>query len=613
MKYSGLFLPTLLAINIGVTLSLAVFWFQPEDAVWLVTDYVYYEILAATIIFSVYSFRLARKHLGAFKPEIWLAMSLAALVGTGFLVTREAPNFKIVQDEYVVSTTALNIHLQHRIFASVRSYYANNEFITGIDSIDKRQNFFPVLLATVHDIFGYEVNNVFRLNAVITFALLLVTGMIGYLFNRLPGTLFALFLVVSIPLFAQNASGAGFELLNLLMILITLLLAWLHLAKRDSETLTALVFSAILLAQTRYESILFLVAVGIIALIGWLRSGRLPLNPYLLASPFFLLIPLVHLSWIIQSDSVAVWQTPGGASSAFNYNFLASNSLSALKYYLTPSIQSSMNAYVGILLLESLAIFLYIILTKAHRGLSNKQTTLLLFLIIALLNFYILMCYFWGNVRDPVVSRLTLPLTMMGILSLIALCEFSLWNIRIFAAYLAISFYFTTLPATSASHYTNLMEYAQHSAWPADYLMKHVVNDNYLVIATRSLPFITKKMSSILPGMAIKKADKVKFQLESGAVAAIYVVQVVYFDPKTNATAIAPAHELGKQYRLETLAEHHFTPLHRTRISKVVGITPDPDDKPGNYPGYAEAERTGNIPDAPVTRQQILEQIRRLP
>ena len=43
--------------------------------------------------------------------------------------------------------------------------------------------------------------------------------------------------MTGLPLLAQNATGGGFELLNLVMILATLLLGMRYLARRDASSL----------------------------------------------------------------------------------------------------------------------------------------------------------------------------------------------------------------------------------------------------------------------------------------------------------------------------------------------------------------------------------------
>ncbi|MGY8717810.1 MAG: hypothetical protein ACKVI3_08530, partial [Verrucomicrobiia bacterium] len=77
------------------------------------------------------------------------------------------------------------------------------------------------------------------------------------------------------PLLAQNANGAGMDLLNLAMVVLTMLLAARFLARPDERRLSVLFLACVLLAQTRYESLLFVLTTGLVVLEGWRRAGRI--------------------------------------------------------------------------------------------------------------------------------------------------------------------------------------------------------------------------------------------------------------------------------------------------------------------------------------------------
>ena len=76
--------------------------------------------------------------------------------------------------------------------------------------------------------------------------------------NRHGGRLVGLCCLAGLPLLAINATGGGFEILNLCMIALTMLAAISYLERNDAVPLNFLLMSGILLAQTRYESVLLL-------------------------------------------------------------------------------------------------------------------------------------------------------------------------------------------------------------------------------------------------------------------------------------------------------------------------------------------------------------------
>ena len=74
----------------------------------------------------------------------------------------------------------------------------------------------------------------------------LVNAVGRLLAGRLGGWL-GVVLFAGLPLLGHNATGGGFELLNLVMILGTMLLGARYLARRDGPAFTAFCFSALLL------------------------------------------------------------------------------------------------------------------------------------------------------------------------------------------------------------------------------------------------------------------------------------------------------------------------------------------------------------------------------
>src|ERR1019366_3459283 len=97
-----------------------------------------------------------------------------------------------------------------------------------------------------------------------------------------------------LPLLAQNATGGGFELLNLVMILATMLLGARFIARRDEPSFTALCYSAMLLAQVRYASAISLLPVAAMVLWVWRREGGTILSWSVNAAPVFMIHCSLH-------------------------------------------------------------------------------------------------------------------------------------------------------------------------------------------------------------------------------------------------------------------------------------------------------------------------------
>jgi len=174
-----------------------------------------------------------------------------AILASVFLYTREGGGFNITFDEHTISNVAKSLHYD-------RLAIWRESAILGIDEtsiVDKRPILFQFLLASVHDIFGYAIQNAFFLNGFLTVILLvLIQTCTSKLYNYQAGW-YAMLLSCCAPILSQNASGGGLETLNLVGILTCFLLALKYAEKPHSTSrLSALLVAVALFSHARYES-----------------------------------------------------------------------------------------------------------------------------------------------------------------------------------------------------------------------------------------------------------------------------------------------------------------------------------------------------------------------
>ena len=153
----------------------------------------------------------------------------------------------------VLQATAWNLHSFREVGTVVRGYPVEGIFTSLDIYLDKRPYFFPFLLSLFHDFTGYRELNGFLLN---TLLLPLVLGLLYAVARRLAAARAALAGLACFgasALLAQNATGVGMELLNLVLMILAMLLAADYLTKPDEDRLSALILTSVLLAQTRYE------------------------------------------------------------------------------------------------------------------------------------------------------------------------------------------------------------------------------------------------------------------------------------------------------------------------------------------------------------------------
>ena len=256
-----------------LAIVLGFFAIRDQDAIVLVSKMGYWFVLLAFGIFGWALWQSWREEVTAFRWRAvdWTSIGIVGLGGT-ILLVHETYGFKIVMDEIMLLGTSMSMHLDKTVLTPMRGSDIQGTFVILDGMMDKRPLFFPFLASLLHDLTGYRTTNPFILNSVFTFVFLALVNAIGRLLaGRVAGWL-GVALFTGLPLLAHNATGGGFELLNLVMIVTTMLLGARYLEKRDTASLTAFCFSALLLAQVRYESVIWLLPVALIVL--WLRSRK---------------------------------------------------------------------------------------------------------------------------------------------------------------------------------------------------------------------------------------------------------------------------------------------------------------------------------------------------
>ena len=223
------------------------------------------------------------------RREAWTAGLVIA--GFSWLAFNAEPlRAKVLNDEFVLQSTAFNLHFFREAGTMVRGYDIGGVFLSLDNYIDKRPLLYPFIVSLAHDLTGYRVLNAFLVNVAMHPLLL---GLAWWLARRLAGPragLIAVALLGSLPLLAQNATGAGMELTNALMILVAAALAIQYLERPDAPRLSAFALALVLLCQTRYESAIFVPAGALVVIIGWWREQRLVLSWPAVLAPL-LLIP----------------------------------------------------------------------------------------------------------------------------------------------------------------------------------------------------------------------------------------------------------------------------------------------------------------------------------
>lgn len=612
----------LLALCSALALVLGVFAIPDSWAMPFVRHAGYWTTLVSFSLF-VYSLSQVLSALaaekGGFKGLLDLRLLALCLAGLLGLLIHERMGFKIVMDELMLLGTSMSMHFDRLAIAPMRGNDLQGAFVIVEGIVDKRPLFFPFLASVVHDLSGYRPSNVFVLNGLLTGVFLYLVGTVGRLFAGRAGQVLAVLLFVGLPLLGHNALGGGFEILNLTMIVVTFLLGLRYVEAPNASTLAALVFSGILLAQTRYESVIYVLPVAVIVIRTWLKEGAAVMDWRVLICPFLMVIVPVHLRvFSLQPSSWEMASLPG-YTKPFALAHIPDNLAHALGFFFAPPHEQpsylvfSLFGWVAVLF--SLLILLRWL--RGLRGLAGKDFVTLVFLAALTLQFVFLMTYFWGRFDHVVIRRLSLPTHLWLMLSILLVMPELVKSLRIQWALVGVAvlgYIGLSVPAMARHAYSQEYLPGLEVAWRRAFMATQPYRD-YLVIDNDCTLWVSHKVSATFMGKAISSPESFQFHLRNHTFSNIYVFQRLEVDAETGQAKLRKGDDLGPNFELETVREERLQALTITRMSRVVGVrNGDTLVRPGNVRELASPEHAKDKQKVEELRMKYLENyLRQLP
>lgn len=607
----------MLLLNAVLAVVIGFFALTPEQSLQAVIYGGYWAMLVLTLLFGWSLFRIARDSLAGGLDWRQVPRWPAGLVlACGLLLlVHETYGFKILMDEVMLLGTSMSMHTDKTALVPMRGNDILGAFQLLAGQLDKRPLFQPFLVSVLHDFTGYRPENVFVLNTVLTFVLLALSYVTGCRIGGRGAGAVAVLLLTSLPLLAQNATGGGFELLNLVMILATLLLGMRYVARRDGNSLGAFGLAGILLANTRYESVVFLLPVGLTVLWIWWSERRPTLTWLVLLMPL-LMVPyaLHHKVFSVRASAWEMGSQPG-FTTPFSPAYVPDNIAHDLNFFFNTTGEHSNSLVLSVLGFLALPFFA-LWAVKTLRGLRAAPPTRAALAIFSLgfaAHTLLLLCYFWGKFDDPVIRRLSLPFNLTLVLVVITVATEMNWRgqvWRILAALVGAGFFAHSLPAMARHDYSLDYYVGREMDWRREFIAAHPERD-YLVIDNNSIIWITHQVSATPVLQALDHKDNIVFNLRNRTFTAIYVFQRYLVDPGTGALTLPVEDDLGADYQLETVWERRFTPLTVSRLSRVLSVREGPTARPVAPPRPLEQLTPA---EQEKIREQFLERfIKRLP
>ena len=562
----------------GLTAVAAVYFgfigWAPETGGMLVKRFGYYVLGLTFGLWLVALWELSQQRRGALglsSRERWGA-GLAIGLFTLLAFNAEPFRSKVLFDEFVLQSTAFNMHYFRDTATMVRGYDILGVFVSTDNFLDKRPNFYPFLVSLVHDFTGYRPANAYWLNA----ALLPMTLALAYYQGRRLagqwGAWLVLLLLGSLPLLGQNATGSGMELLNFFMILAVIALGGAYLRQPDHVRLSALVLGALLLAQSRYESAVYVLPVAVLIGLGWWRRGTVIISWPTVLAPL-LLVPCALQNKVL-NNTRWMWELKADQETRFSLDYLDKNWAGAIDF-----LFSTTQRYANSLTLSWLGcaalvgLIGYSLRQRAVlRALAEDQLALVLLGLGVIGNTGLTFFYYWASFNDPMASRLSLPLhlvfafAVVGAGGLLARRWSGVRTILIGLALLAVVTATSRFAQPLYSH-TGIDEIE----WEKRFVLARPPGDRLILTNKSTLPWLLLKIPSILVGRGQLMAERLQYNLAAGTFQEVLVMQT--FRPTTaeGDHQLPLADRLPKNFTLEFLAERRFG-TRITRISRLVAV-----------------------------------------
>ena len=533
------------------------------------------------LLFLAWTFAASR-WLSSMGRDLWRLLGWWGLAGSvavwALLSTREPGEFKVLMDEPLLMDTSLGMHGRRSV--SMPAYVCEDSGIRGYwgTTLDKRPLFFPFVLSSVHDLAGYRVENVFWLNR----SLLLLVIVLGWILGRRldpdAGGPIMLLWCSGWPLLAQNASGGGFDLLNLALMLVALLATAAYFEERNHRNEVFLLATCLLMANTRYESILFVGLFAVVWLVGAIRARSSAVSWFAVVSPLFL-VPYVWQRGFMAQHAWR-WEAELRAMQSdrlFGTQFIADNLARAWHFLVVPDRELAGSAFLGSIGLVALMAVVGFLLMRGRKvclALSPVRTALLVVLVFVGVNFGILMFYFWGRLDDPMASRLALPLIAGMGLSLCFLRPMVLPSKSALGCLMVLMGCWVVgyaVPSMNEHRYSRENMHMRIFRWAQDVVARQSCR-RPLVISPQERVWTAYRTFALLPESANPILPQIEPQLREGVIDGVFVVQSYVGERNGAPLRLLGGNELPAGVVLEQVAERSFYPYHFVRISRVASI-----------------------------------------
>lgn len=567
----------LIAVIFSVVALAVPFWLTPGPlAIGLVRYFGFWAILFTTIVYLL----TLRSELKSIKASDllaavqrhWLGL-VVIMLGCLFLHADIDRSFKILYDEYTINATAKSMYADCEVFAPATTHYRGGEVVEQLGFVDKRPIFFPFVISLVHHLSGYRPENVFWLNSVLTFVLLLlVYSIVSVPYGRGFGILSVL-LLSSLPLLAQNTTGGGYEIMNLCLIANLILCGRHYLSSPGARGLNMMLLSAILIANNRYESILYVLVPVALFCVKSYREKQFSLSWLAVCSPLFLILPLY--SYIVfKNDTRFIGTSP---DNFFSLSHLGHNLEHALRY-----LFDTTSSHSNSLILSALGVFgLIALIPYCLRSVKklifedNQLMTLIAVFAITFGNTLLALTCWWGAWTSVETTRFSLPLQLfMALAASIALSLIVRLKWLPFIAQGLCLIYIMTFTHAQCMQINEEVRLVRPVAndWSIEWLSSNVAPKENLVISNANIGLGLYGYAHMPMSVARARPEKVWAKKASNGYDHIYLVHASVRNVEGPGVVIESEDNVRSHFTTELLAEKEVGHCVTFTISRITGL-----------------------------------------
>jgi hypothetical protein len=493
----------------------------------------------------------------------WIGLLVCAGLVVWAMCTCE-PQLRVLSDETNLLSVSRSMYREHTIYNVTAGTWYYELFHPLEHELPIRPFVFAYFVNLVHTLRGFAPSNVFIVNALAFFALLVL---LFITIRSVWGQTLALatcLLVCAQPIVLLCATSGGFDMIASLFLAVALVSANSCLRAPTPSKVALLWLNLLMLAQTRHESAAY--ALIILFLLVAFRAIRWrDLRPYgwLYALSPLLLLPLIWLRWFTHTDSLA---NNTGERLFSRHAFLKDAAIFVRAHVTFPS---DLPYAFGLhwLAFAALGACLYWLWQRRTLGARHVELAAQRLCVAGaciLTSLVITLAHFFGRFDHPTQARIFLPFAIAA--AVLPACAAGLWRVRpaaaLWVAGAALAIY---APTANTNAFLKTLTLPREFRFVMEYLNHHP-DQHVLVIADTPGIYAAQEIGAVGFGYANQKRDQLVQELDRRLYTEILVVQnILYADDQPSAST-----RLKPPFVLEPVADLQNTGDDYIRIARVI-------------------------------------------